>query len=448
MYYAGSMYTLNHVCDVLDRSQACLQESGIDDYCLFAASQDQFLLSVTFRFVCHQQPRDETLLHSLQCVHDNRLMSMLHFHIGQKCGMDILDATMQGRKNAYFYLNDVYPVLQQSGISELYCLPKAALSSCVRPIVEEGCSASSASLVQAYITHVQDWIGQVLESVGLKADICDSRNLGDSSPARDLFRNVQPRDSEDVTEFGRNSESENVDSALDSAYGRNLLAEVQKMNDGELCSSSSATYRAYTACVMSADDKTQQSSFNVLQFAHQILPVPYHGAQCGQLGHFSECWERLQQVCGPRVRGLEQHATLLLEGCQIQTLMHRSECNWQEMLMPHYIKASDVTRWPLTMQGLKNPIFMDHGVVHEDLAMAMDTVISLLQPGVEEISRRCGTEPAGRLQSVLGQLRYIQHDAMKYYLSLGDNEAPATGQELRKEESAIENKHGIQGDFA
>ncbi len=43
----------------------------------------------------------------------------------------------------------------------------------------------------------------------------------------------------------------------------------------------------------------------------------------------------------------------------------------------------------------------------------LDTVITLLQPGVEEISRKCAAKLGKRLQTVLQQLRYLQYDALK-----------------------------------
>ena len=48
----------------------------------------------------------------------------------------------------------------------------------------------------------------------------------------------------------------------------------------------------------------------------------------------------------------------------------------------------------------------------------LDTVISLLQPGVEEIAMKCGSHPAQRLKSLLDKLRYLQRDAVRYNMLL------------------------------
>ncbi len=48
----------------------------------------------------------------------------------------------------------------------------------------------------------------------------------------------------------------------------------------------------------------------------------------------------------------------------------------------------------------------------------LDTVISLLQPGVDDISRKCGPAPAKRIISLINKLRYLQRDAAKYFFEL------------------------------
>ena len=75
-----------------------------------------------------------------------------------------------------------------------------------------------------------------------------------------------------------------------------------------------------------------------------------------------------------------------------------------------------MTVWPMVTQCLQNPMYLDsmyyssfNGVMDN-----LDTVISLLQPAVEEISRKCGSRPAKRLRSLLNKLHYLQRDAFKY----------------------------------
>ncbi len=44
----------------------------------------------------------------------------------------------------------------------------------------------------------------------------------------------------------------------------------------------------------------------------------------------------------------------------------------------------------------------------------LHTVIAVLQPGVEEISRKYGSQPAKRLSLLLNKLHHLQRDALKY----------------------------------
>ncbi len=162
----------------------------------------------------------------------------------------------------------------------------------------------------------------------------------------------------------------------------------------------------------------RRASFYILQFAHQIIPLTYHGSHCNRLEQFTACWNLLQNTCGPKVRGLEQHATLLVESCKIQSEMDAMGCHWQDMLLPHYISASRVTVWPTGTQALLNPMYLDeqwysslNGLMND-----LDTVISLLQSGVADISKRCGAQSTERLILLLEKLRYLQFDAFKFSL--------------------------------
>ncbi len=147
--------------------------------------------------------------------------------------------------------------------------------------------------------------------------------------------------------------------------------------------------------------------------------VLYHGTQCLRLEQFTACWNQLQEMCGSKVRGFRQHATLMVEGCAIQSEMDTVGCHWEDMLLRHYIQASRVTIWPLVFHCLKNPLFLESlQSTTNRIGHDLDTVISLLHPGVEEISRKCGQQPAKRLQAVLQKLQYLQYDALKTVVQL------------------------------
>ena len=403
--------SLNHVCYNHDRSRTCLEENGIQGYCL--ATIDYMNLQPRFDFICHHQRRDENLVHSLQCLHDTRLLTMLYFHIADRCqGFGILDNVMRRYKNAYFYRLDVTPFMNQALTSRLHCLPRPVISTCIRNIVQDHCGTRTADFVQNYLIYTQDWFDKALQSAGLDSNICDHATSSEKVLSR-------PHIAPGPKQFGilRLLEIAAPGTAMDTVYGKNVVTYLQGLSEEELCTTINA-YNAYAACLLSSDDRSENSRFNILQFAHQQLGIIYHGAHCSRLEHFTTCWNLLQETCGSKVRGLKQHATLLVEGCKIQSDMDTVGCHWQDMLLPHYIHASRVTVWPTTSQGLNNPMFLD-GAQYDSFNSVMhdlDTVILLLQPGVEEISRKCSTQRAKRLKDLLNNIRYLQRDAMKYGL--------------------------------
>ncbi len=82
--------------------------------------------------------------------------------------------------------------------------------------------------------------------------------------------------------------------ALDTVYGKAMLTYLHRLSGEELCTTMNA-YDAYAACFLSSDDMSENSRFNILQFAHQQLAIIYHGAQCSRLDQFTACWNLLDQ---------------------------------------------------------------------------------------------------------------------------------------------------------
>ncbi len=282
------------------------------------------------------------------------------------------------------------------------------------PLIDDYCGAMTADLVRHFLVYKQAWVAQALQSAGLASDICG--NDIDSNYTLDIPR--MPSQHEKFN-FVRLLEMSAPGTALDTLYGRHVLAVLQSLPGEEVCTAW-PSYLAYYACVMSSDDQSEMTKFNLLQFAHGMIPLPYHGTHCHRLDTFTACWNLLQEICGHKVRGLQQHATLLVEGCKIQSEMDTAGCHWQDMLLSHYIQASQVTAWPLSGQCLSNTMSLESytsSVLTKEL-MDLDKVISLLQPGVEDISRICGRHLATRVQVLLGKIRYLQYDALEYTVLL------------------------------
>ncbi len=409
--------SLNHVCHIQDRNQMCLREHDIQDFCLSTVATG-YIVQVDFQFICHHRQRDENLVRSLRCLQEKRLLVMLNFHIARRCrGFGILDDIMRQKKNAYVYLLNIYPISYLAEIplsALLYCIPKHVITTCIGPFIDDYCGAMTADLVQHYILYSQGWLAQAFRSAGLSSDICENDIIG-SNYTPDVPR-IPPLHGK--LGFLRLLEMSAPGTALDTVFGQlYLVPYLQSLSGEELCTTEPAFY-AYTACVMSSYSKAEMTKFNILQFAQRIIPVPYHGSHCNRLELFTACWNLLQQICGPKARGLEHHATLFVEGCKIGSEMDTAGCHWEDMLLSQYIQASQVTAWPLTIQCMMNPMWLENSHYHTSVTKDLDKVVSLLQPGVEDISRICGRHLASGVQSLLENIRYLQSDAFEYAGSL------------------------------
>ena len=83
-------YAMPAMCSPELRS-ATLEKKVSEEFVFFAGGY-RYPILLSFRAICHHHPRDENLLRALHCLHDKRLMTMLHFHIAKECpqGLDIL----------------------------------------------------------------------------------------------------------------------------------------------------------------------------------------------------------------------------------------------------------------------------------------------------------------------------------------------------------------------
>ncbi len=336
---------------------------------------------------------------------------MLYFHIANRYrGIDILDDVMRRYKKARFYILNIKPTNDQALMPVLYCFPRSVIGTYIRDIVEDHCGAITADLVENYLVYRQHNFDQVQESVGLESNICDSDFSSDMVTSRPPIPSSHTKlGVSGLLEFTAHG------TAPDTLYGKEIMAFLQSLSGEDLCTTENSGL-AYYACFLSSDEYSEKNRFNIVQFAHQLVPFLYHGTQCNRLEQFTACWNVLQQTCGPKVQGLAQHATLLVEGCKIQSEMDIAGCPWQDMLLGYYVQASRITRWPTSGQCLENSMLIDSSRYSSfnDLVDDLETVISLLQPGVEEITMKCGSQTGKRLALLLNRLRYLQPDALKY----------------------------------
>ncbi len=323
---------LYRVCDIQDHAEKC--QAGIPDFCVLGTywiGQVYFAL----QFICSQRHRSENLVRSLQCLHSKRSLTMLFFNIRQRCSQDkdILDNIMMGIKNVYFVYLNVWPVFIRAGFLYLYCVPRSSISTCIRPIIDDQCGAVSADLVGKFVLYLQAKANRALESAGLPTDIC-VHSIPVCNIQKGIYQHLNSLSMSPYfehvkeTEFFQVLEKAIPGSGLDSVWGHSLvlfLHYIVEKNDH--CAKNLTFFFAYEICMLSSLDVSEKNRFNILQHAHQLLHTDSRcGLHCSRLECFKACWGVLQQVCGSKARPFMLHATLLIEGCELQSVMDNVGC--------------------------------------------------------------------------------------------------------------------------
>ncbi len=423
------MDSLNHVCQFFERMSRCMDKHNMPVSCVLAG-YSCFDLYKAFEFLCRNQTRDENLLHSLRCLHDTRLPTMLDYHMAADCrhGMDILDQQMLARKRRQLHKLNLQ--VNVGSFTSLYCLPERVLSTCVYNFTEQYCGTMAAKVLLAYVHFQQDETKSALEFLGLPSWLCErnsSHNIHHRGTAKSGISKTPLFDEQTLkTEisskaiFDTSLDSYSDDTFLDTPRARAEARHLKRLTGQELCNNSNILY-AYEVCVMLGHDISEIPKFNILQYSHMLIPIPYVGSHCSRLGEFTQCWRTLQGLCGSRTRYFAQHATLMIEGCHLQEKMDDISCHWQDFLLPAYIKAARVTKWPIAPQALINPMFLDDAIYDVELQDDLRSNLidfELLQPAVEEIAVRCGREVGTYLRNILNRIRYFQYDACRFTIDI------------------------------
>lgn len=412
---------VNHICEVLEKTETCLEESHVDPACLIVGNSLSSIDQSTFQFLCRK--RDTNLLHSLQCLLDTRITTMLDFHILAECwnGVDILNTHMRRTKNALFYNLNVRPPQNTPAlVNRFCCFPTDSLPTCVKPIIRQRCGDRTASMVLDYIKFVQDQYKKDLIRAGLNPDPCtiNRSNYVTNAPKPD-FGNYSFTTEQKSREFASKFNSVLVQEApgtfLDTRFGHYVLEYIINISGEELCKPL-GVYLAYGMCGFLADDVTEDTEFNILQYAHQLLPTWYHGTRCSNLNVFNACWQGLQTTCGEAAsRGVKLHATLLAKSCALNDIMDTKQCKWQDMLLGPYIESSKKTKWPIQGQ-LPGDFFQLERAIYHGASLGNELIyaIHMLQPGVKKIARKCGIDAAANLTSLYKEIAYHTYDAITF----------------------------------
>ncbi len=136
---------INLVCNVFGDFLKCLHQYAIPSECMVAGDASAFITHTVFQFICHVQPRNTDLLHSLQCLKESRVVDLLVFYLADRTGTHV-DDMAQGNVNALFrFMNSdilflklfINPYIMDKLVWKgLICLPEGVLYHDVTFIVD------------------------------------------------------------------------------------------------------------------------------------------------------------------------------------------------------------------------------------------------------------------------------------------------------------------------
>ena len=136
------------------------------------------------------------------------------------------------------------------------------------------------------------------------------------------------------------------------------------------------------------------------------------------MGTFSYCWNLLQQICGHNASYDEYNYLVSTGSRQIHEVMDNLTCKWQDMLIRHYIAASEGGNiWPTGYNVPAGPMFLSRadytfGDFHNSI-MSMSDLSFVLDAGIKEILARCNKTSAKQLRLFYHRLNYFLYDELK-----------------------------------
>ncbi len=411
-----SVDPIQRVCAELYEYKECLSEHGIGDYCLIVCSfpVNAFYLKTTFEFMCENNKVIGELMRSLQCLHSNRLLSVIMFRIGHTHGPGFLNQVVQRWKTFWFNILNIKPAQYNPAVPPLFCMTTEEIAVYVRPVIVSHCGDSAATLVEDYLSRHSNHYQDVMEKVGFNHSLCEAYNA-ESEFILNMSTSIQRlQENPMIIEFIKMADRHSKGTALKTVYGQMLL-QYLKGRSGKYCTRENL-YLMYSVGILASDELHETSRFNILHFAHPLFSWLPHGTQCARVSLFRELWENVKSTCGPQARGYEHHFTLFVNGCSIQEKMDQHSCPWQDILFRYYIAASDTTVWPVFGQPPGDPMWLDRALYSgPKLANNLPGIFDILEPGIKEIAKRCGEDLSGRLMKLYSKLNVTLHDAIPLY---------------------------------
>ena len=419
---------VNYVCGVFENFLTCIEEHRIPNVCLLNGAGQTFRIHTIFRFVCYKEPRNIDLLHNLRCLQEKRVLDLMVFHLADIYGTSLIDIQAQGVTNALFRFLDSNTLISAYFINPLamyrmanlgmMCFPESVISHYIPFIVNQkcGCGSQAADLVRSYYLYFRAHFNELLNEMGVPTDICDRRIHKNPTTADGARVGTENTDGRPIVRlFEQFIENNSPGTAMDTVYGRYLRSNIKGISVLEFCNPVSGLISSFQACVFLSYDASGKGMFNVLQYAHSTT-MPYTDfPETSSMKILSSCWHLLQQICGANTTYLEYSYRVSTGSRQIQEMMNNVTCKWQDMLIGHYIAASEGGNiWPTAYNVPGRPMLLTRGIYTlGDFQNSVSDLSVALDAGIKEISGKCSKASAKRIRLFYHRLNYFLYDVLK-----------------------------------
>ncbi len=409
---------INYVCQVFGDFRRCLGPIPME--CWVTASGFVFRAHTFLSFICHIQPRSIDLLHSLRCLKERRTLELLVLYFANRPGTHI-DDMAQGTVNALFKLLNSSELIRKydgnaltvstSIVVGYVCLPESVITHDVSFIIDRKCGSQAADLVRDYYLYYRTRFSSVFSKMGFPANMCDKETRGNLTIDRVYAAPDYPeKDGTLGGHFYQFLEENSPGTGLDTAFGASLKYYIKTVADRDFCDPLAVALSATSqACLLLSYDPSGKARFNVLQYAHSLYILPFGPfPDSSSLKMLHSCWNLLQQICGHNTTYFEYIYRVSAGSREIQRMMDELTCVWQDLLIEHYIEASEHGNiWPTALNAPHNPMFLSSArFTFGSLTNSLSDLLSVVSRGVKEISAKCGIPSAKRIKLFYNRLQY------------------------------------------
>ncbi len=290
------------------------------------------------------------------------------------------------------------------------------ISQYVTFVVNNKCGSQAADLVSKYYFHFRGHFFDLLGEIIGATSICDKQGHDNITFGDGFHMGLRKKEGDPLLKlFNQFLQDRSPRTAMDTVYGRGLRNSIKQFSFHEFCNPVAGLSLSFQACALLSYDASNKGIFNVLHYAHSMF-LPYtDNPRPSSMGTFSSCWSLLQQICGANATYREYNYLVSTGSRQIHEMMDNLTCKWQDMLIGHYIAATESGNiWPTGYNVPAGPMFLSRGdYTFGDFHNSMGDLSLALAAGIKEISTRCDKPSAKQLRLFYHRLNYFLYDELK-----------------------------------